>query len=146
MRGSIFVVVKLCILGAEIMGQAPRVSRQARPILGSTARVSLVPQPTTMSFVSAGWSDVSAPGGLNLPYPLVTFGMPGCFLRTSADLGNLPFDQGSLSGTDIEFYLTFPNVPWLLGVEFYLQGLALAPGSVLVWAPARVLVVVHVWS
>ena len=102
---------------------------EARPILGSTARVFLVQPPTTMSFVSAGWSDVSAPGGLNLPYPLVTFGMPGCFLRTSADLGNLPFNQGSLSGPDIEFYLTFPNVPWLLGVQFYLQGLALAPGE-----------------
>ena len=101
---------------------------QARPVLGSTARVSLVQPPTPMSFVTSGWGDASS-GGLTLPFALAGFGMPGCFLRTSADFGNLPFDSQSLGGPDIEFYLTFPNVPWLLGVEFYLQGLALAPGQ-----------------
>ena len=102
---------------------------QARPILGSTARVSLVQPPNPMSFVSSGWSDASTGTGLTLPYALGGYGMPGCFLLTSADFGFLPFDPQSLGGADIEFYLTFPNVPWLLGVEFYLQGLALAPGQ-----------------
>ncbi len=96
------------------------------PTLGTTAQLALTNIPAGLAFVAIGWSDTAA-GPWTLPYPLTTFGMPGCDLLQSAELTGVPVAP---SGPGSAVYsLALPNWASLIGVQIYLQGWALAPGA-----------------
>jgi len=97
----------------------------APPVIGSTAQVVLTNIPSSLAFMALGWSNVSV-GGIPLPLPLGSYGMPGCELLQSAEA---PADPVQFTGPDTATYsLPLPNWSSLIGVRLYLQGWAAAPG------------------
>jgi hypothetical protein len=98
----------------------------ARPILSMTAQASLANIPSSVAFVSLGWSRF-AMGPVALPLTLAGIGMPGCDLLQSADAAALPVTSTG-AGT-ATFNLPIPNWSVLVGLDVYLQGWAWAPGA-----------------
>jgi hypothetical protein len=94
----------------------------ARPVIGTTAAVSLANVPTPLSFIALGWSRTDL-GPLPLPASLAAFGMSGCNLLQSAEEAW----HSTLSGTS-SFTLAVPNWSGLAGLRVYLQAWAPAPG------------------
>jgi len=97
----------------------------ARPVIGTTAQVSLTNIPAALAFVSAGWSNSMA-GSLTLPFSLLPYGMPGCDLLQSAEAIALPVTSTGPGAAT--FSLPLPNIPGLASLQLYLQGWANAPG------------------
>jgi hypothetical protein len=98
----------------------------ARPIVGQVARATIVNPPTIAAAVMIGLSNQSF-GVFSLPVSLIGLGMPGCDLWQSAEflgLGTSPLPPSSL-----EFSLSIPNVPSVVGFRCYLQSYAFAPGQ-----------------
>ena len=110
--------------GAPVLTLAP--TPTALPRINATARASLVNAPTSPAFVALGWSSTSA-GPFPLPMPLALYGMPGCNLLQSADLGSRPLTP--TGPTTAAYSLPLPNWGGLLGLHIYLQGWAVAPGA-----------------
>ena len=105
--------------GVPVLGSA------SVPRLGSNfvATLSNLPTSVAVAAVMAGLSSTSSPLG-PLPLPLDAFGMPGCMLRTSADvLLFMPAVGGAISVA-----LAVPQNGALLGVQLFQQGLSLEAG------------------
>jgi hypothetical protein len=98
----------------------------ARPTINTTAGAALTNVPSSLAFVALGWSR-TAYGPFALPLALAGFGMPGCDLLQSSEVGALP-TTATGSGT-ASFSLPLPNLPALLGLYVYLQAFAYAPGA-----------------
>lgn len=98
----------------------------ARPLLGGTLAVDVANVPTNLAFVAVGWSNRTFAGG-PLPAPLAGIGMPGCTLLQSLDLSALPLAMTSTSTA--RFHASLPTAPQFLGVRFFLQPWAVAPGA-----------------
>ena len=81
-------------------------------------RVQAVPSAIAAPFL--GWSRVQS-GGLALPFELSSLGMPGCRLRVSPDATFVRIG----TGTTVDWRLSFPNVPALVGARLYAQALVL---------------------
>lgn len=96
----------------------------AAPIVGATARATIANAPTAICVVAAGFNVLQA-GPFNLPLALDPFGMPGCVLRHSAEIGQLPT---TAVGGGFEYALAIPNQLTLLGWIVRLQAYAFAPG------------------
>ena len=96
----------------------------ARPVIGTTARATVSNIPLHVHFVYTGWNDTIW-GPFNLPFALGVFGMPGCEVLQSVDIG--PFFPFPTAGTSV-FELQLPNWSGLVGLEIYLQAAAVAPG------------------
>lgn len=93
------------------------------PQINTIAQALLSSIPSSVAFVSLGWSNTSA-GAFALPMPLDGFGMPGCLLLQSAEIILLPvISTGSATET---FSLPLPNIAGLQGMHIYLQGWAIA--------------------
>lgn len=95
------------------------------PILGATARATLLNAPTPLFAVTAGF-DTLAIGQFPLPLPLDGFGMTGCVLRHSADILGLSVTP---TGGSLEFALPIPNQSSLLGQFVHLHAYGYAPGQ-----------------
>ena len=110
--------------GAPALALAPTAT--GRPIINTTAEVTLTNIPSSIAFVATGWNRTTL-GSFALPLPLAGYGMPGCDLLQSADSAALPV---SFTGTTTAtFTLPLPNWPGLIGLRVYLQGWAAAPGA-----------------
>lgn len=97
----------------------------APPVIGATAQAILTNVPS-VAFVAIGFSD-TAWGAASLPYPLATFGMPGCDMLQSAELGAVPMTP---SGPGMAtFGLPVPNSIGFVGLDLYLQAWAPSPGA-----------------
>lgn len=64
---------------------------------------------------------------MTLPLSLAAFGMPGCELLHSGELLFLP-GAPTANGT-VTWSLTVPNAAMLVGLSFWLQASAPAPGQ-----------------
>lgn len=97
----------------------------ARPTIGTTAQCALSNVTSTLTFVALGWSR-TALGTLPLPLALDSFGLPGCELLVSAEVGAASVQLTSVSTAT--YSLALPNILGLIGVRLYLQGWGYAPG------------------
>jgi len=98
----------------------------APPAINATAQASLTNIPSTLAFVALGWSRAMV-GPFALPFPLVGYGMPGCFMLQSAEAAAQPVAfTGPGTAT---FSLPLPNWAGLVGLHLHLQGWANAPGA-----------------
>lgn len=77
-------------------------------------------------FVCAGWSNREF-AGTPLPMALAGIGMPECRLLQSLDVLSLPCTATGAGAARFETAL--PTDPQFLGVRFFLQPWALAPGQ-----------------
>jgi len=95
-----------------------------RPTLGSTTSFLFDGLPQSAAFLLLGFSDQQGPLG-PLPQDLGLFGAPGCNVHVSPDFSNV------LIGANNQASWSFsaPNNPAFAGVLFFVQGLALSPGS-----------------
>ncbi len=98
----------------------------ARPIINSTAQVSMSNIPSPIAFVAVGWNR-SMIGPFALPFSLLGYGMPGCYLLHSAEAAAQPVSF--TSQTNATFSLPLPNWSGLIGLHLFLQGWAHAPGA-----------------
>jgi hypothetical protein len=96
----------------------------APPVVGGAARATIANAPTATCLVAAGFHILQV-GPFNLPLALDPFGMPGCVLRHSADVADLPTTP---AGSGFEYALPIPNQPTRLGLTLRLQAYANAPG------------------
>lgn len=98
----------------------------ARPVVGATAQAAVASVPSSLAFVSLGWSR-TALGQFPLPLTLAGYGMPGCSLLQSSEAAAQP---ATITGPGTATYsLALPNWSGLLGLRVYLQGWAPAPGA-----------------
>lgn len=95
----------------------------ARPALNKTAQARLDNIPSTIAFMSLGWSRSTL---WLFPLPLPLAGMPGCQLWQSAEVPALSVSMSGGGGG--VFQLPLPNLTSLAGTHVYLQGWAFAPG------------------
>lgn len=98
----------------------------APPVIGTAAQVVLANAPTPFVFLAVGWSNTVS-GPLPLPLSLAGIGMPGCFLRQSAEV--LGLVATATGGGAAAYDWPLPNLGSLIGLRVYLQGWALAPGE-----------------
>lgn len=96
----------------------------APPVVGATARAMIAHVPAAVCLVAAGFNTFQA-GPYFLPLALDPFGMPGCVLRQSMDIVDLPT---AAVGSGYEYALQLPNQLTLLGLTVRLQAYAFAPG------------------
>ena len=75
--------------------------------------------------MAVGWNNQSF-GPFALPLPLAGIGMPGCDLLQSDDI--LGVATSPLTPSTLSFSLAIPNALSLIGVRFYMQAYAFAPG------------------
>jgi hypothetical protein len=99
-----------------------------RPVLGQVLQLEAATAPQAIAFLGFGWSRTVVSGTLlQLPLPLASFGMPGCELLHS---GEQLFLLGTATaGNRVGWGLTIPNTASLVGLPFYLQASAPAPGQ-----------------
>jgi hypothetical protein len=95
-----------------------------RPWLGDTLSVTARSLPLSVGLLVMGFSDQQF-GGNTLPYPLDVHGMPNCFLSVAPDATLLAVGSGGAA----TFALAIPNLPPLLGTQFWQQVFAPAPGA-----------------
>lgn len=96
------------------------------PRLGGTWNLRLQGLPAAPSSLVTflfGLSNTTASIG-SLPFPLASFGMPGCTLYVRPDVSLSQFAQGAATAG-----LTIPNGSWLLGVHLFAQGSVFDAGA-----------------
>lgn len=106
---------------------APRLELVApwtRAWRGQDLSVTVNPAPQSFAVLATGFSD-QAYGTVTLPMALASAGMPGCELRVAPEHLQLGFGA---SGT-VRFDLPVPDLPALVGVEFWQQAFTIAIGS-----------------
>jgi hypothetical protein len=92
-----------------------------RAWLGGTLEVTVK---GAIAALATGFTDQSF-GAVPLPLDLTPFGMPQCQLRVAPEFVQL----GITAGHGVPFPLPIPNVPSLIGTEFWQQAFVLAPGA-----------------
>jgi hypothetical protein len=97
----------------------------ARPVLGGTFGVDVADVPAGLAFLCFGWSNRSALQ-FSLPLRMAAFGLPGCWLLQSDDAITLPC--ASTGATTARFAMPIPSHPSFVGVRFFVQPWAPAPG------------------
>lgn len=95
-----------------------------RAWLGDTLSVDATSLPASVALLAMGFSDQSY-GATALPVDLSPLGMPGCSLRTAPEA--VLFASGS--NNRATFQLPIPQATALLGVVFFQQVMAPAPGA-----------------
>lgn len=95
------------------------------PYVGMPFRVDLYALPYGQPALLAFGSSRTNWNGAPLPASLAPIGMPGCSLLVAPD-GLVP---ATGSGAQASLTIAVPNQATLVGLPFYLQGFALAPGS-----------------
>ncbi len=106
---------------------APRLELVApwtRAWRGQDLSVTVNPAPQSFAVLATGFSDQTY-GTVTLPMALASAGMPGCELRVAPEHLQLGFGA---SGT-VRFDLPVPDLPALVGVEFWQQAFTIAIGS-----------------
>lgn len=105
-------------LGVPTMVAAPG----SRPVLGSTLSVDLGNVPLGVAIMAVGLSNTSLPP-FTLPFDLAQFGMPGCLLRTDAQVTSI------VAGVppQANWTLSVPNNPGLQGLILYNQAFVVDP-------------------
>ncbi len=98
----------------------------ARPLLGGTFGIDIVNMPTPFAFVCIGWTNRQF-GGAPLPTTLASVGMPQCLLLQSLDVLSLPAAANGPGSA--RFTTVVPQDAQLLGVRFFAQPWAIAPGA-----------------
>jgi hypothetical protein len=110
--------------GSPVLSLSPVAN--ARPAINATAQATLSNIPGSLAFVALGWSRTLV-GPFALPFPLVGYGMSGCFMLQSSEVAAQPVAfVGPGSAT---YGVALPNWSGLLGLRVYLQGWAVAPGA-----------------
>ncbi len=96
----------------------------SRPVLGSTLTVDLGNVPLGLAIMAVGLSNTSLPP-FTLPFDLAQFGMPGCLLRTDAQVTSV------VAGVAPQaiWTLSIPNNPVLQGLIFYNQAFVVDPNA-----------------
>ncbi|MFO1078005.1 MAG: kelch repeat-containing protein [Planctomycetota bacterium] len=110
--------------GAPALALVPILN--AGPIIGTTAQVMAINIPSTLAFVSIGWSRTTI-GGFTLPYQLSAYGMGNCYLLQSADFPAVPMTFTGLGSA--AYNMAVPNWNAILGLQLFLQAWANSPGS-----------------
>ncbi len=118
-------LASLAPLGYGCRGTAgtPNLSSADRPWLGETVRLQLTGLPPSRLAVPFGLLGFSAEqlGAQGLPLDLGSIGMPGCWLRVSAEVDQV---LGNAFGT-ATWNVPLPADPALQGLVFHLQALVL---------------------
>jgi hypothetical protein len=125
------VHVSASLLGAAAAYGAscgPSLQAGGIPTIGQTLPLSLTNLPTNTVLAFGGFGISSAQfGAFVLPYPLDSYGMPGCWLVQDMSMATTyPF---AISGTTAATGISLPNDPSYVGVQFYGQGWIVAPGA-----------------
>lgn len=97
----------------------------ARPVLGGTLGVDVTDVPAGLAFMCLGWSNRIALQ-FALPLPMAGFGLPGCWLLQSDDAITLPCL--TTGATTARFSMAIPSHPTFVGLRFFVQPWAPAPG------------------
>lgn len=95
-----------------------------RAWLGSVLQVTATDLPQSIGFLATGLSDLQY-GSTPLPLNLASYGMPGCVLHVAPDATTMLVGANNTATQQIPI----PNDLSLLGVAFWQQVLALAPGA-----------------
>jgi len=123
-------------VGDGILGSAASYGTGCGPVLGATSlpaigqslglQLTALPANTALAFAAVGLS-LQQFGGLVLPLPLDGYGIPGCWLlQDASEASALPFllsAQGAAAG------IAIPSGAGFVGVQFYVQGWVVVPGS-----------------
>ncbi len=108
--------------GIPQLGLVPRAS--ARPLLGRSMFSEVSGAPLGGAFMSIGLSD-TAVGAFQLPLPLASFGMTGCYWLQSSEVF---MDATNPLGPGItEHTLAIPNLVAFSGASVFLQAWAIDP-------------------
>lgn len=97
----------------------------ARPVLGGTLGVDVTDVPAGLAFMCFGWSNRTALQ-FSLPLRMADFGLPGCWLLQSDDAITLPCLPTGASTA--RFSMAIPSHPSFVGLRFFVQPWAPAPG------------------
>lgn len=102
-------------------------SASSAPVIGSQVDGGVSNVATPFCLLNAGFSNAATAGGALLPFDLSIIGMAGCMLHHSSEVIGLPTTLGA-GGTPLDFSITIPNDPFLVGQHLYIQAFNLAPG------------------
>lgn len=103
---------------------ASRLVPRDTPRIGRPLRVTAFDLPIDMAVLVAGFSTTNS-GWVPLPIELTSFGMPGCWLRTSVDAAVVLVGQNGVA----EHRFTIPSDATLVGVRLHQQALVLDPAA-----------------
>ncbi len=96
------------------------------PIINSTAQALLINVPSSVVFMALGLDRLQA-GPIPLPFHLVGYGMPGCWMLHSAEV---PASSVTIIPPGMAMYsLRLPSTLAIVGSPVYLQGWSSAPGA-----------------
>jgi len=95
-----------------------------RPWSGETLSVDATSLPLSIAVLATGFSDQTY-SGTPLPLSLAPFGMPQCYLRVAPDVTQWAAGTGGTA----TFQILIPSTPALVGLAFWQQAFALAPGA-----------------
>lgn len=98
----------------------------SHPTIRGTASLDVLNNPTVLAYVLIGFSKTSF-GTFTLPLPLGGYGLTGCLLHQSSEIGSIALNP-STPGT-ARFDLTLPNWSGLIGLKLFVQSWAHAPGQ-----------------
>lgn len=123
-------------LGDGVLGSAASYGTGCGPVLGATSLPTIgqslglamtsLPANTSLAFAAVGLS-LQQFGGLVLPLPLAGYGIPGCWLlQDASEASALPF---LLSAQSAAAAIAIPPGAGFVGVQFYVQGWVVVPGS-----------------
>lgn len=96
------------------------------PTIGRTASLDIGNNPTVLTYVLIGFSKTNF-GTFSLPLPLGGYGLTGCLLHQSAEIGSIALNPAA-PGT-ARFNLALPNWSGLINLKLFVQAWAHAPGQ-----------------
>lgn len=102
----------------------PSLTATSLPRVGLTTSVTFDRLPQSAAFVLMGFNNQTSSLGV-LPVDLTVFQAPGCSLRIANDAALFLLGSANAVGWN----LGIPAQPGLLGVMYYLQAMALSPGT-----------------
>ncbi len=108
-------------------GCGPTLAGTSIPAIGQNLGIAMTNLPTNgvLAFAAVGLSSTQF-GAFVLPVPLDPYGMPGCWLVTSAsEHSSLPF---ALAGGSATSSIPIPAWTGFVGFQFFAQGWVIAPG------------------
>ncbi|MFK7741472.1 MAG: Kelch repeat-containing protein [Planctomycetota bacterium] len=102
------------------------VTASNRPVLGQTSTMGITNAPTALGAVALGWSNTDYLG-FQLPVTLAGLNMSGCSLLHSSELTGLPATP--VAAGQLQATVSIPNTLNIIGLRFYTQAYAFAPGA-----------------
>lgn len=96
------------------------------PTIGRTASLDIGNNPTVLTYVLIGFSRTNF-GTFSLPLPLGGYGLTGCLLHQSSEIGSIALNPTTPGSA--RFNLALPNWSGLINLRLFVQAWAHAPGQ-----------------